>query len=206
MSPSTPYLFVEIWVPKRAPYNTAHGWPCIVGDLIKPIVDAHPDALIWFLQEGPWLQLCFGPDFNVNTYWSAQRLEEIRKTMVKVARAKGFHIKRYIRNSTLGGALGGSRWMPAAKQGTPAEGERSLLLAQACHAACAVYLHSLVKKGKLWQVEKPQCDRQNPHGNLFESFMHLLANISEARFDVELLVRTRWMHDGWQKTKTVCHL
>ncbi len=200
MTPSTPYLFVEIWVPKRAPYNTEHGWPCIVGDFVKPIADENPGLIIWFLQEGPWFQVCFAHPTGRYSF------QAVWDTMRRVAKQKGFHIKRYIRNSTLGGALGGSRWMPTAKQGSAAEGERSLLLARACHAVCAVYLNSLVKKGKRWVVEKPECTRQNPHGNLFESFMHLVANISEARFDVELQVRTRWMHGGWQKTKAVCHL
>jgi hypothetical protein len=130
--------------------------------------------------------------------------------MRNIARARGFHIKRYIRGSTLGGALGGSRWNAVSEQGRPNEGVRSLLLAQACHAVCAVYMNTLVREGRgksrHWEVGRPECTKQNPHGNLFESFMHLVANITDAQFDVQIQARTRWMHDGWQKTSVTCHL
>ncbi len=197
MTLSDPYLFVEIWVPKRAPYNhVTHGWSTIVGDFVKPLVAAHPGIRVWFLREGPWWQLCF----------AALDLVAANQTIRRIARQKRFSIKRYIRGSTLGGALGGSRWLPRAKQGKKAERQRSCLLTEACHAVCSVYLDSLVKRGKYWVVESPQCARQNPHGNLFESFMHLVANISDAQFDVKLQVRTGWMHEGWKDAKVTCHL
>jgi hypothetical protein len=197
MNLSQPYLFVEIWVPKRAPYNhPEHGWPTIVGDFVKPLADAHPDMRIWFLREGPWWQLCF----------AASDLHAANKTMRDIARRRGFTIKRYIRGSNLGEALAGSRWLPRRKQKTCAEKRRSYLLTDACHAVCAVYMDSLVRRGRHWVVERPQCNRQNPHGNLFESFMHLVANLSDAQFDVQFKVRTRWMHDDWKELKATCHL
>ncbi len=197
MTPDTPYLFVEIWWPKKAPYNhPAHGWPTIIGDFVKPLVAAHPGMRIWFLREGPWWQLCFAAD----------DLKAANDTMRKVARKLGFSIKRYIRGSTLGGALGGTRWVSRAKQGTKAERQRSYLLTEACHGVCGAYTDTLVKRGKYWVVEAPECTRQNPHGNLFESFTHLVANITDARFDVRVQVRTGWMHEGWQNAQVTCHL
>jgi hypothetical protein len=207
VTPATPYLFVEIWVPKRAPYNhSVHGWPTIIGDFVKPLVAAHPDMLVWFLQEGPHWQLCFGPSGSLDCALAIKTLEYMRRTMVVIAKERGFHIKRYIRGSTFGGALAGSRWMPAKKQKRPEEQQRSFLLARACHAVCAVYMDTLVRKGNHWVVESPQCKKQNPHGNIFESFMHLCANLSGAKFDVQLKVRTRWMHGDWQEAKAVCHI
>lgn len=201
MTPSSPYLFVEIWVPKCKPYNDPKfGWPSIVGDFVKPLVKIYPDLLVWFLQEGSWWQLCFA-------YGGPFHLKDVNETMKKIANKKGFKIKRYIRNSTLGGALGGSRWLPVAKQGTKAEAQRSFLLTQACHAVCAVYLDTLIKKGNHWEVQSPECKKQNPHGNLFESFTHLVANITEAKFDVKFEVRTGWMaKEEKQEVKATCHL
>lgn len=209
MTPDTPYLFVEIWVPKRAPYNHAvHGWPSIVGDFVKPLADAYPGSRIWALQEGRHFQICFAAPraFVPEGGKRFIGLVDMQLAMREIARKRRFQIKRYIYGSTLGGALAGSRWLPVRKQRRPAEKRRSFLLTRACHAVCAVYLDSLVRKGNHWVVESPQCQKQNPHGNLFESFMHLCANLSEARFDVQLKVRTRWMHDDWQDAKVICHL
>lgn len=192
MSPSTPYLFYEIWVPKRAPYQGPHGWPSICGDFLRPIMASISpyEDLAWIAQEGRWFQLCVATP-------NPREVARLIRYQCKVA---GFRVRRILRGGTLGGALGGPRWNHPSRLGTQAEAERSVRLVQAMHCVCQLYVDSLVRvqtgKGRKvayhWQVE-PNLDRQNPHGSFMESFMHLVANVSEARFDLLMDVRTGWM-------------
>jgi hypothetical protein len=65
-------------------------------------------------------------------------------------------------------------------------------------------IDQLVKEGPYWKIEKNE-DSQNPLGNSFESLIHLVSNISQAQFDVDLCYRTAWMIS--QKLFSLrCHL
>ena len=202
---NTPYLFYEIWVPKKDLYrHPIYGWPSIVGDLIRPLYTVEPDepTLIWYLQEGPWLQLCICPSNLLGL--DVLTIKEWKAIVKRRCVKHGFRIKRLRSDWTIGSALGGDRWNCKTRlKNKPKQFERSIWLCTLMHYACLVYADSLVQveasgKGKKrvpahWEVEK-NCSKQNPHGNLFESVMHLLANMSEAKFDVMLTARTRWMH------------
>ena len=198
---NTPYLFVEIWVPKSELYrHPVYGWPSIVGDLIRPLYEVEPyqSTLIWYLQEGPFLQLCICPNPG------ALAIKEWTAIVRERCKESGFRIKRLISNWTIGSALGGDRWNCKARlRNKPKQFERSIWICKMMHYACLIHSDTLVKveasgRGKKkvsahWEVEKNE-SKQNPHANLFESVMHLLANMSEAKFDVVLTARTRWMN------------
>lgn len=153
--------------------------------------------LYWFVQEGRWFQLCFA----ANDAIGINRME--RKVRV-ICKKKGFTTKRLIRG-TLGGALGGQRWVATTDIGTPAERKRSAILVDLMHKVCMLYIDNLVKnKAGVWAFERND-DPQNPHHNVFESLMHLIANVSNVKFDVHMLVRTVWM-PGYQQMKATCNL
>lgn len=199
ITPKTPYLFIEIWVPRRAPYNRADCWSCIIGDFIKPVMDALPTALIWYVREGKHLQLCIA---------TSERAKALR-LVKRVATLTRFRVKRVL-PGTVGGALAGTRWMSAAKIGTPAEGARSILMLRAMDAVCRLHLNTLVPVVNpvdgypTWRYEQNADARQNPHGSLFESFTHLIANATEAQFTIHLMARTGWM--DWAPAQVTANL
>lgn len=206
ITPATPYLFIEIHVPKLAPYNVPDtGWPCIVGDVCKPIAEALPDALVWWVQEGAHFQLCIAWHDRVAA-------EHIVKSVTK---QRGFKVKRILRGKA-GGGLAGTRWMAAANIGTAREGKRSLLMLRTMDAVCRLYVDTLVLapipgnrrsiagKPARWYTELNADTRQNGHGQLFESLMHLIANSTQARFTIHLLARTGWM--DWAPAQVTANL
>jgi hypothetical protein len=206
ITPSTPYLFIEIWTPKLAPYNDdAIGWPCIVGDFCKPIAEELPAALVWWVREGPWFQLCIA-------WHDRARAEEIVKS---VAKRRGFKIKRIL-PGVAGGGLAGTRWLAAANIGKAREGERSILMLRTMNAICRLYADTLVLaplpsnrrgvagKPARWYTELNADPRQNAHGQLFESLMHLIANSTGAQFTIHLMARTSWM--DWAPTQVTANL
>lgn len=202
----TPYLFIEIHVPKRAPYNVDEtGWPCIVGDVCKPVADELPTALVWWVQEGPWFQLCIAyPD-----------REKAEKLVNDVTKRRGFKIKRILRG-VAGGGLAGTRWMAASNIGKAREGQRSIMMLRTMDAICRLYADTLVLaplptnrrgvagKPARWYTELNADSKQNAHGQLFESLMHLIANSTNARFTIHLMARTSWM--DWAPTQVTATL
>lgn len=198
ITPVTPYLFIEIWVPKRIPYNGAGGWPCIVGDFVKPVMAALPTALVWTVQEGPFWQLCVAHPSRA----TAERVVR------RVAKSTRFRIKRILHGKA-GGGLAGTRWMTQRAIGTPVEGDRSILMLRAMDAICRLYVSTLVgirqaDKTVRWTTEVNADARQNPYGSLFESLMHLIANTTGARFTIHLLARTGWM--DWAPAQVTANL
>lgn len=199
MNPKTPYRFYEIWVPKRPTYSedNPHRWPALIGNFILPIVFDKPELLYWFVQEGPWFQFCFATD-------DAVLMKNTEKKIRQVCKERKFRTKKIIRD-TLGSALGGPRWVEKEKIGTDREAFRSFLMVQSCSAVCRLYLDSLKFDEKTgWTTELNDDERQNPHKSFFESFMHLIANITEAQFDLNIDVRTNWM--PYRRMKVPCHL
>lgn len=217
MNAQSPYLFYEFWVPKRQPYYdcrvnkdrlaTSSAWPSICGDFIIPLLDRIDKSfgmkpLCWFVQEGPFFQICFScPSFAL-IQWSKGGIliERLVREQCKISK---FRTKRLLRGN-LGGALAGDRWNNSF--GTKKESNRSILMVDMMDKVCRLYLTTLIRrKNKTWMTEKNK-SRQNPHGNIFESVIHLLANISEAKFDVFVQAKTGWMHEGYQQSKVKCHL
>lgn len=212
MIPADTYLFYEFWVPKRAPYNGSFtikgvpsvGWPSIVGDFIAPMVlslERHEYLhLCWFVQEGPHFQVCIATDPGCRL--------QIEKGVRAHCKKTDFKMKRLLRGD-LGGALAGDRWNHPRRFGTASEKARSVLLVETLDRLCRLYIDTLVKrhKGKThYWVTEQNGSRQNPHHNLFESFHHLVANISEAQFDAIISVRTTWMREPVEPTRVRCHL
>jgi hypothetical protein len=233
MTPATPYLFFEIWVPKRAPYSgprndkdrlaESYSWPSIVGDFVKPLVERWPDSLWWQVQEGPFYQVCVAPW----TRWSPlhedpeRYAKEVERSVRAHCKTTGFRMKRLLRG-TLGTALAGDRWnrcsydLCRSKEEAQRQEARSVLLVQTMDRVCRLYMdtlvkvpHRRVKRGQPthhW-VTEVNGSRQNPHGNIFESLMHLLANTGEPRFDVKVQVNTPWMRENpLPNAKLTCHL
>lgn len=195
ITPLTPYRFYEVWVPKRAPYSDpSTQWASILGEWVLPIVIKHGGDMTWWcVREGRWIQFCF----------ASENPAPIETTIRSVCKAKRFTVKRVLRTGTAGGALGGERWCAPDLIGTLAERQRSVMLLRLMNEVCSLQLHSLTKRGKVWGVERNK-DRQNPHGNLFESLMHLIANVTGAQFHVHLMARTVWT--DWAPAKVTLHL
>ncbi len=214
--PDTPYLFYEIHVPRRRPYwdvkprkgqpEPAQSWPSIVGDFCLPLLAEHADSLVWHVQEGSHFQICFA------TIWP----KEVEASVRHHAKLTGFRVKRLLRGHA-GGALGGQRWNPTRLLGTEQEAFRSIKLLRTLDALCRLYADTLIqvpavkKRGKVvtpgyWYAEAPEDTRQNPFGSIFESFTHLVANTTEARFAAYIDVRTGWMHEGPMRVSLPLHL
>lgn len=188
ISSNTDYCFYEIFVPDRPRYKHAeHGWPNIVGDYIKVLFEPYQDdkVIYWFLQEGTWFQICFA---------SKDKNKEIEKRIASLNRKLKFKNKKIIRGK-LGTALGGPRWVKPAHFSTLFESNRSFLLADSLHKICKLYLNLLEKDDVygVWKVETNTDTKQNVYGNIFESYMHLIANITQAKFPLDIYVRTPWM-------------
>jgi hypothetical protein len=195
--PNTPYRFYEFWVPKHGVFkNETSQWTNIVGSFIKQIVDGENDLIYWFVQEGRWFQFCY----------ASSRPDEIAAKIRGIQKKVGIRTKRILRGD-VGGALAGTRWLSkAGLRRKSFERARSVHMLRACHAYCALFLHSLEKRGKHWVTETSACTKQNPHGNLFESFMHLIANTTQAQFDVKVSIRTGWMRGEQPSARLTCHL
>lgn len=194
--PNLPYRFYEFWVPKHGVFkDETNQWTNIIGSFIAPIVAGEPDLVYWFVQEGRWFQFCFA---SADPERIAAKIRRIQKTVrIKTKR---------ILKGDVGGALGGTRWLSVKRlKNKVFERQRSARMLDACHAYCALYLHSLEKRGKNWVTEISADAKQNPHGNLFESFMHLIANTTQAQFDIKIAARTGWMRET-QSAKITCHL
>lgn len=191
-----PYRFYEFWVPTHGVYkNETTLWTNILGTFIKPIVDREPDLIYWFVQEGRWFQFCFA-------IAEPERIATKIRTIQKRVKIK---TKRILKGDT-GSALGGTRWVSTKRLlDKTLENERSELMLRAMHGVCSLYLHSLEKRGAHWQSEISGDTKQNAHGNLFESFMHLIANCTQAQFDLKISARTGWMQEP-QSVKITCHL
>lgn len=196
MPQALPYRFYEFWVPRHGVYrDETHLWTNIVGSFIKLIVEDEPDLIYWFVQEGRWFQMC----------WAHVDPERIARKVRAIQRRVGIKTKRILKGDT-GGALGGTRWVSTRRlKSKRFECARSELMLRAMHGICALYVHSLEKRGAHWVTETSGDAKQNPHGNLFESFMHLVANTTGAQFDVKISARTGWMQDA-QSAKITCHL
>ncbi len=194
--PDLPYRFYEFWVPKHGVFkDETNLWTNIVGAFIRPIVAGEPGLVYWFVQEGRWFQFCF----------ASTRPDDIAAKIRRIQRDIKIKTKRILKGD-VGGALGGTRWVSAPRlKNRRTERERSAHMLDACHAYCALYVHSLEKRGKHWLTEISGDTRQNPHGNLFESFMHLVANTTQAQFDIRVTARTGWMQEA-QSAKVTCHL
>lgn len=194
--PNLPYRFYEFWVPKHGVFkDETNLWTNIIGSFVRLIVADEPDLVYWFVQEGRWFQFC---------YASAEP-ERIAAKIRVIGRATRIKTKRILKGD-VGGALGGTRWVSARRlKDVRLARERSALMLDACHAYCSLYLHSLEKRGKNWLTEISGDTHQNPHGNLFESFMHLVANTTQAQFDIRVTARTGWMQEA-QSAKVTCHL
>lgn len=204
MSPNTPYRFIEIWVPRRAPYSDPqHGWSSIVGDVVKPLMDHIPPfwmnqhPFVWALQEGPFVQVCYGTDGD-----GLLDLDSVLRTALALHR---FRVKRRLRGSlTLGTALIGDRWNAPARLkrgGEAGQQRRSMYLCTIMDQVCRLYADTLIrvpgtKKALAYWRTETNMSRQNPKGSVFESVMHLIANTAEPRFDVFLSGRTGWMNPG----------
>lgn len=191
-----PYRFYEFWVPKYGVYkDEANQWTNLIGHFIKPIVENEPNLIYWFVQEGRWFQFCFASS-------EPERIAAKIRVIQKKMRIK---TKRILKGDSAG-ALGGTRWVSTERlKDKVIEAERSELMLRVCHSICKLFIHNLEKRGKNWLTEISGDLRQNTHGNLFESLMHLIANISQARFDVQLYARTGWMQE-YQQAKITCHL
>lgn len=191
-----PYRFYEFWVPRHGIYkDETNLWTNIVGSFIKDIVADETDLIYWFVQEGSWFQVCF----------AHPRPETIAHKIRAIQRRVKIKTKRILKGDT-GGALGGTRWVSTRRlKSKPFEQARSELMLRAMHGVCALYIHSLEKRGANWVTETSGDRKQNTHGNLFESFMHLVANTTQPQFDVYLSARTGWMQQA-QQTKVTLHL
>lgn len=72
--------------------------------------------------------------------------------------------------------------------------DRALLVLKYLNCICDLYIDNLIKREHgCWEVVTSQDNTQNPLGNNFESLAHLLANITQFQFDVELYARTPWI-------------
>lgn len=220
----TPYRFVEIWVPtnRKGRYtNPAHGWATLTAEFIAPLRAALDDRmppgtelLFHALREGRHFQITW----TSNDLWDGSSTRWPDYDVLRAhCKRHGFRIKRMLRGGIAGGGLGGTRWNPPGTS-LPAVYRRSCQLLRLMDSVFSLYSESLVpvygpvlKRGKTprvdhWKVEAPECDRQNPHGSLFESAVHLIANAAEPRFDVMVTARTRWMHEGGFTASLPCHL
>lgn len=191
-----PYRFYEFWVPTHGAYKAESTlWTNILGMFIKPIVARESDLIYWFVHEGRWFQFCFA---SAEPERIAAKIRAIQKR-VKI------RTKRILKGDT-GSALGGTRWVSTKRLlNKVLEKERSELMLRAMYSICSLHIHSLEKRGTHWYTEVSGDTKQNPHGNLFESFMHLVANSTQAQFDLKISARTGWMQDP-QTTKITCHL
>jgi hypothetical protein len=181
-----PYRFHEFNTPTHAPFNNLPLlWFTIVGEFLAPIVKDEKDLLYWFCFHGNDFQLCFVADDHKKIEGKIEAQKEKLGITSKTTPTDNARIE----------FAGNSRFIAKDKIGKiDAEDRRAELVLRLLHSTCELLLDQLVKDGGYWRLEKNE-DNQNPLKNSFESILHLISNMSQAEFEVELglLYRTTWM-------------
>lgn len=198
-----PYRFHEFHTPTGSPFDQpASLWTTIVGELIRPVVkqakEIDGEFVYWFCYHGADFQFCFASQ-------NFQQIEAVLDTQRHNLRIRPKTSPTD--GKTVASALIGTRWLPADKIGDSSfEAARSELVLRTLHSACKLFIHSLRQDigGNQWRLE-PNSSEQNPLGNLFESMLHMVSNLSQAQFDVHLGYATAWMPLRTVQTLR-CHL
>ena len=175
------YRFHQFKIPTHDQFADPNfRWFNIVGDFIAPIVVGEEDLLYWFCYHNPDdFQFCF---------WS----ENHDKIEQKIAdQKKEFSIETKsppTENAKI--EFRGQRWIAPERTGksTFDEDKRAELILRCLHATCVLFIDSLIKDGGNWRLERNAYLKENPCGNSFESLLHLISNISRAKFDVYLKI------------------
>ena len=191
-----PYRFHEFHTPRHSPFDNPNLlWFTIVGEFIAPIVKEEKDLQYWFCFHGQDFQFCFASQDYKRIEGKIEAQQNSFGIVSKTAPSDGAKIE----------FTGGTRWLARDKIGNKLlEEQRAELILSFLHSTCALLIDQLVKEGPYWKIEKNE-DSQNPLGNSFESLIHLVSNISQAQFDVDLCYRTAWMIS--QKLFSLrCHL
>ncbi|HEY4299975.1 MAG TPA: hypothetical protein VGM73_03810 [Candidatus Didemnitutus sp.] len=194
---NTPHRFYKFNVPTHAPHfdNASLRWTTFVGEFLVHIVrDRSVEAFMFLNHEMAEYELRL----------AATDYKPLEVRLARLANKLGITIQENpIDNQTIGqNTFGQDRFLAQNRLADPeAVACRSVLVFRAMHAACELFLHNLVPHGNYWRIESNGEQQQNPHGNMFESIIHLYANMSGAEFDVYVVppppagsqVFTPWM-------------
>jgi len=177
----TPHRFFQFAVPTHAPHfdDPARRWTTFVGEFLAPIVRDRAVEGFMFLNHQP-------ADYELRL--AARDYGPLEVQLRRRAQAMGIQITASPTDGqTIGSdTYGESRFIAQNRMGdAEARARRTTLVFQAVHAACELYLDNLVPDGATyWQREANGHQQHNPRGNMFESIIHLNANLSGADFDV----------------------
>jgi hypothetical protein len=173
----TPHRFYQFDNPTHAPFDqAATRWPTIVGRFFAPICRARGVDGFVFLDHGA---------ADIELRLACRDYKAVELKMDRLAQSLG--IRRRPGTMTPGqtvgnGAFRGADWInPAREKQWVLARRRSELLFRFLHAGCALYLDTLEAHGDQF---RPEQINALPLHNLFERCQHLIANFSEAEFDV----------------------
>lgn len=177
---NTPHRFFTFAVPTHAPHfdDPDLRWTTFVGAFLAPILRDRTVEGFMFLNHA---MLDYELRLAVTDY------KPLEERLRRHAQALGIQIQA---NPTAGQTIGGNtfaeeRFMEKSRLAdADAAARRATLVFCAMHAACELFIDTLIPQGNYWRTETNGHKQHNPRGNVFESMIHLNANMSGADFDV----------------------
>jgi len=178
------YYSHVLYFPKSPPFNKPeHVWPSFVGAFIVPIIALGLHKHYWYSFYSTHARLRILTD----------RYDKLEPQLVSLRDSLGLIDKGEEKDLTLVGDLGNHRFLePNLPNRTPEN--RALLILRYLQSVCDLYSDLLIKRPDgYWEAEK-STNEQNFGSNCLVSCMHLLNNIGQFQFPIEVTVRTPWMN------------
>lgn len=167
--------------PNAKPFDRSDfRWAGFVGAFAGELMKNRED-LFWFSYYGGFAR------FRLYT----DSYDKIRPEIESLAASLGLGLDDSEKGSTLVGDLGWERFLAPDSSSTPER--RAKLVLQYLHSISSLMIDNVrIGQEGYWERESSQ-NGENPHKNNFESLGHLLANMTQFEFDVQVSVRTIWM-------------
>ncbi len=177
---NTPHRFFTFAVPTHAPHfdNPDYRWTTFVGAFLTPILRDRAVVGFMFLDHAM-------ADYELRL--AVTDYKPVEDRLRRHAHALGILIQGNPTDvHTIGkNTFGEVRFMEQNRLAdADAAARRATLIFQAMHAACELFIDTLIPHGNYWRTEPNGHQQHNPRGNMFESMVHLYSNMSGADFDV----------------------
>lgn len=172
-----------LYFPNTYPFDKPeYLWPSFVGEFVVPIVALG-------LHQHYWCSF-YGNHGKLRIF--TNQYDQLESKLIALRDKLGLIDRGEEKDLTLVGDLGNHRFLePNLPNRTPEN--RALLILRYLQSVCDLYSDLLIKRPDgYWEAEK-STNEQNCGNSCLVSCMHLLNNIGQFQFPIEVSVRTPWM-------------
>ena len=172
-----------LYFPNTHPFNRPEFlWSSFIGEFVAPVVALGLHKHYWCSFYGNHAKLRILTD----------QYAQLEPKIIPIRDALGLADRGEEKDLTLVGDLGNHRFLESGLPNRTPE-NRALLILHYLQSICDLYSDLLIKRPDgYWEVEK-STNEQNFGSNCLVSCMHLLNNIGQFQFPIEVIVRTPWM-------------